>query len=203
MPEQIYWFHGTRVIRPDSLRDGIYPLNQQIEQIWQDLFKLAQCWASENQWQAFRQAVETTDAGEGSVRYRNRMSHQADWGPHAVLVRDALVIPDRFCGVDYLNVPETIEDICLSFSRYFPYDLLTAFQGASRPCIVKFRDRQPRSDAVGAAASYIWCMARNESCIRCNTCYEANARPIAATEILDVEIIVRKADKENNRRESF
>ncbi len=189
VPEQIHWFHGTRVLQPDTLPAGIYPLNQHIDRIWQDLFGLARRWVTEDQWNSFRTAVETRDAGDGSVRYRHRLGHQADWGPHAVLVRDALVIPERFDGVGYLSTPETIEDICLSFSRYFSHNLLALFQETSRPCIVKFRDGQPRPDAVGAAASYIWCIARSEPCVLCNTCYEANGRPIARREILDVEIV--------------
>ncbi len=189
VPEQIHWFHGTRVLQPDTLRVGIYPLNQHIDRIWQDLFGLARRWVTEDQWNSFRTAVETSDAGNGSVRYRHRLGDQADWGPHAVLVRDALVIPEKFDGVGYLNTPETIEDICLSFSQYFSHNLLAVFQEASRPCIVKFRDGQLRPDAVGAAASYIWCIARSEPCVQCNTCYEANGRPIAGREILDVEII--------------
>ena len=189
VPEQINWFHGTRVLLPDSLRKGIYPLNEQIDQIWQDLFGLARRWVTEDEWNSFRIAVEARDGDDGSVNHRHRLGHQADWGPHAVLVRDALVNPERFEGVDYLKAPETIEDICSSFLSHFAHNLLAVFQEASHPCIVKFRDRQPRPDAIGAAAAYIWCIARNESCVLCNTCYEANGRPIPRTEILDVEIV--------------
>jgi len=189
VPEQIHWFHGTRALQPDSLRVGIYPLNEQIDRIWQDLFRLASRWVTEDQWNSFRTALETGDADDGSVSYRHRLGDQADWGPHAVLVREALVNPDKFLAVDYLKTPETIEDICLSFSSHFSRNLLTVFQQASHPCIVKFRDGQPRPDAIGAAAAYIWCIARNEPCVLCNTCYEANGRPIPRSEILDVQIV--------------
>lgn len=189
VPPQIHWFHGTRVLQPGSLRTGIHPLNEQIDRIWQDLFGLARRWVSEDQWSEFRRDVETIDVGEGSVRYRHRLRHQGDWGPHAVLVRDALVMPERFLAVDYLNTPETIEDICLSFARHFPHSLLTLFQEASRPCIVKFHDDQPRPDAIGAATAYIYCIAHKEPCALCNTCYEANGMAIAGTKILEVEIL--------------
>jgi hypothetical protein len=189
VPAEIHWFHGTRVLQPDSLRAGIRPLNEQIEQIWQDLCGLAQRWVSEHEWNTFRRTVETTDSSETSVRYRHRLSNQTDLGPHAVLVRDALMDPERFCGVNYLQTPETIEDICLSFQQKFGHNLLAWFQESSRACIVKFRDEQPRPDAIAAAAAYVWCIVRGEQCVLCNTCYEANGKSISGTQILEVVIV--------------
>lgn len=41
IPESISWFHGTRVINPESFRvNGIRPLSNQLDQIWIDLFSI-------------------------------------------------------------------------------------------------------------------------------------------------------------------
>lgn len=187
VPDQIYWFHGTRVLQPDSLRAGLYPLDRQIDRIWDDLFGLAQRWVSQDQWNAFRGKVETTNS-----RVSHRLKFKEDQGPHAVLVRDVLIEPNRFESVDYLDCPEIIKDICGSFDEGFGKDLLKLFRDSSHPCIVTFLDDQPRNDAIGAATTYIWCIARNEDCLLCNTCYEANGRVISKTAIIDVEVMAKK-----------
>jgi hypothetical protein len=190
VPTFTCWFHGTRVLQPDLLRAGIRPLNEQIESIWRDLFRLAQCWVNEHEWNAFRQTVETTDLSESSVRYRHRLSNEADYGPHAVLVRDALVMPDRFWGTNYLQIPETIDDICASFARHFKHDLQAVFQQTSFPCIVKFQDERARPNAISAAMTYIYCITHNETCVGCNTCFEGNGT-IAGNQIVNLEVLAR------------
>ncbi|MBI2811611.1 MAG: hypothetical protein HYX67_12410, partial [Candidatus Melainabacteria bacterium] len=124
-PDVVCWFHGTRVLNPDTIRTlGLLSLHQRIEQIWEDLFQLAQTWVNREEWQRFRTLVETTDNNDSSALHRQRIVNTADRGPHAVLIRDALIYPDRFDGVDYLSAPETIEDLCESFKSHYPHDLL-------------------------------------------------------------------------------
>ena len=97
-PDVVYWFHGTRVLDVAPIRSfGLRPLHQQIEQIWEDLFRLAQPWISQEDWQAFRHQVETTDPLESSTRHRQRLNNTADGGPHAVLIRDAIEIGRASC----------------------------------------------------------------------------------------------------------
>ena len=188
IPVYTCWFHGTRVLTPDSLLAGIRPLNEQIDRLWQDLFGLARNWITESEWNDFNQTIETSDLNASSEQYRHRLNFPADWGPHAVLIRDCLLDSGRFGSVNYLHTPETVEDISLSFKRHFSHDLQTAFHNNSRPCIVKFRDRRPNPDVIGVAATYLWCRTQGETCIRCNTCYEGNRKSIAKTEILNLEV---------------
>lgn len=188
VPEQIHWFHGTRTLEPDSLRAGLYPLDQQIDRIWHDLFGLARRWVSEDQWNSFRREVETTNGMVG-----HRLKFKEDQGPHAVLVRDVLIEPSRFESEDYLDCPNIINDICSSFGTKFGKDLLKLFRDSSYPCIVTFSDDQPRDDAIGVATTYVQCIARDEDCLRCNTCYEANGKGIAMTSIIDVEVVAKKS----------
>ena len=186
-PDYICWFHGTHVLNPETLKDGIRPLNQQIDQIWEDLFSIAKEWVEKEKWTDFRNRVESTDPGDSSQKIRNRLTDKSDWGPHGVLVRDALMNVDRFGGIDYLNMPETIEDICESFSNYFAQDLLSEFKKASVSCVVKFKDNQKRPDAIGAAMNYVWCTVKNESCLKCNTCFDGK-NEILDENILDIKV---------------
>jgi hypothetical protein len=182
-PKQIHWFHGTRVLRPESLGSGLNPLSEQMETIWRDLFELGRRWVGQDQWNVFRREVEMN----GMVRHR--LTFKEDHGPHAVLIRDALIMPNRFGGVDYLRCPEIVENICDSFGQSFGKNLLQLFCDSSYPCIVTFRDDQPRADVIGAATSYIWCIARGEDCVLCNTCFEANGRSVDDTAIVHIEVL--------------
>jgi hypothetical protein len=48
-----YYFHGTRVTRPDSfLRDGILPLVAILDRIWNELYELCSDQVTPEQWLA-------------------------------------------------------------------------------------------------------------------------------------------------------
>lgn len=187
-PDVVYWFHGTRVLAPDTiLALGLLSLHQRIEQIWEDLFQLAQTWVNREEWQRFRTCVEKTDTIRSSVLHRQRISNTTDGGPHAVLIRDALIAPNRFNGVNYLSAPETIEDLCESFKSHYRHDLLDKFQKNSIPCIVKFEGRCRSNDLVGVALSYLWCSLHKEPCATCNTCFDGDMDSIPKTAIVRID----------------
>ena len=187
-PDIVYWFHGTRVLDLDTIRNlGLKSLHEQIEQIWVDLFRLAQPWVSQETWQAFRLQVETTDPLDSSNRHRQRLSNAANGGPHAVLIRDAIAAPARFKGWDYLSAPETIADLCESFSARYGHNLLDKFRSQSIPCIVKFQDRCRRDDLVGVAISYLWCSLHEETCAPCNACFDGDRDAVPATVIVGID----------------
>lgn len=192
-PDEVYWFHGTRVLTPGTIRAlGLLSLHQRIEQIWKDLFLLAQTWVSIEEWQKFRTQVETTDTLESSARHRQRIGNPADSGPHAVLVRDAIADHERFWGVDYLSAPETIDDLCESFQIHYHQDLLSKFQRESIPCIVKLYDKCRRDDLIGVALSYLWCTFNEEPCATCNACLEGNRNSIPTNAIVEIQELTHR-----------
>jgi len=186
-PSGIYWFHGTQALNPETLKEGIRSLDQQIEVIWQELSVLAHGYISEHAWQEFRTAVETGDPYNSSRRFRDRLANDPNRGPRAVLIRDALFYPDRFSGWNYLAAPETIHDICASFQVHFGQDLLSEFRRHSRACIVKFRDDRVQQRALGIALSYLWCWHHEGNCTKCDTCYESGGNSIDAYSIEQIE----------------
>lgn len=188
-PTIVYWFHGTRALSESSLAKGLNPLNLQFDQICEDLYSLAMCWIDHSQWQVFKNGVVQGDGLESSQRIRRRLAFKDDWGPHGVLVRDALIQPSRFSAVNYLYAPETIEDICESFEKHFGHDLLAQFIRASRPYIVKIKEEPPRHDVIGSALAYLWCWLRDEDCTMCNTCLDSVSTIIPPGAIVEIQEI--------------
>jgi hypothetical protein len=78
---QVCWFHGTRVLNPGKLREGIRQINEQVDLIWDELFGLSRNWVTREKWQKFRHAVEVNDPCESSQRYRHRIETPSDFGP--------------------------------------------------------------------------------------------------------------------------
>jgi hypothetical protein len=191
IPESISWFHGTRVINPESFRvNGIRPLSNQLDQIWIDLFSIVDHYVHQQEWETFREAVETTHPGYSANDYRMKTQDILHWGPYAVLVRDVLVNPTKFESVDYLNTPEIIEDIGRCFHERTGDDLLSAFQQRSHACIIKFNDNTPIPDSVPIALHYLYCITQNIDLFPgCNTCFDGNGHPIEANHIIAIEVI--------------
>lgn len=189
-PDTAYWFHGTRVLHPERLKEiGLRTLHQHIDQIWTDLFQFAGQWINQQEWDTFRNGVETTDSHESSERYRRRLANLSDTGPHAVLVRESLLDNERFASCNYLEEPESIADICESFMHHYRHDLLGMFHSHSVSCIVKFIAPCDRPALVGKALSYVWCTIHSEPCVTCNTCFESNGNPVLPAAIESIEIV--------------
>jgi aromatic ring-cleaving dioxygenase len=189
---KVCWFHGTRVLDADTLREGVRPINEQIDLIWEGLFGLSSKWITQEKWLNFRYAVETDDSSASSIRYRHRLATPSDFGPHAVLIREILLRSNQFGAiVDYLNAPETVEDICASFAIRFHKDLFSLFQQRSKPCVVKFWDTDFNNRIIGAALAYAYCFLHDEPppWIACNECFDATGKTIHSAQILEVETL--------------
>jgi hypothetical protein len=190
LPENISWFHGTRVVKPQLLHHGIRPLNAQLDPIWDDLFNIARGYVDRIEWDNFRNAIRTNHDSHHAHLYREKSVNPIHWGPHAVLVRDVFLRPEEFASIDYLRSPEIVEDICICFHEYTGHNLLHAFQQQSRSCIVKFRDTAPRPDALLAALYYLYCIIHKMDLFKdCNTCFDGQSVEIPSDHILGVEII--------------
>jgi hypothetical protein len=190
--EDILWFHGTRVIDPESFRvNGIRPLNYQLDQIWTDLFNVAgHLYVGRQGWDDFRRGVETDYRGRFADLYRMKTRDALHWGPHAVLIRDVLINPQRFGSVNYLNTPEIVEDICTCFCEQTGRNLLRVFQEQSRACIVHFNDDTPRADAIPIALHYLYQTNRgNDLFPGCNTCFDGHTEPIQPQQIVAIDVI--------------
>ncbi len=144
-PKGIYWFHATRVPPATTFQEGILPLSARLENLWSLLGQLATGWVTQAEWEYFRMNMR----GHGAERYKLKLSHGViSEGPFAFLVRDAILRPNEISSHDYLDIPEIVEDICLSFEEMYARPLRERFLGETKPCIVKFLSDEPRPDAV-------------------------------------------------------
>lgn len=183
-PSKVCWFHGTRVAPGTTFGDGILPLSRSLEHIWAFLWGIARQWSSPLEWAAFRANMP----GQGGAQYHRKLACGLADGPYAVLVREVLLRPSETGSHDFLNVPEIIEDICMSYEEGLGHNLHGAFVMATRPCIVKFVSREVRSDAVAAAVTYVHRRLRHEDLfLKCNTCFNGEGRRISPEHILKVD----------------
>jgi hypothetical protein len=138
---QTCWFHLTRIFDDNTFEQGILPLGERIDSIWEFLHRLTRDHISTEEWDKFR--LELCDRSQvrdrhGAYLYNTKVPNPALWGPFAFLVRDVAFRTDEVGSHDCLRVPEIVEDICKCYSGTYSFDLLEAYRKQTKPCIVKF-----------------------------------------------------------------
>lgn len=183
-PQVIHWFHATRVPPGTEFREGILPSSRRLDSIWALLGTLASEWSSPSEWEHFRGSMD----GPGAREYHLRTSSRVDDGPHAFLVRDAILHPEQLRSHDYLRMPEIIQDICTSYHHRYQHPLYDRARQATRPCIVTFRSSSPWPDALAAALMYVHRVVRREDLfLHCNTCFDGKGGAVPPVDIVRLE----------------
>lgn len=179
------WFYATRTHDPNSFRRGIFPINEMLDSTWSFLFSLVQDQITEHNWQKFRRQVEADFYGLGKMTFEAKRKYEQ--GPYGFLIRDD-AFHRGFCGHDYLETPELVEEICRCFRHQFRHDLQSVFHNRTKPCIVKFVSMQPRSIEISCALAYLFHIQtgipRN---LFSDCCYPSTGQAIPSANILDVE----------------
>ncbi len=188
-PDETYWFHATRIPHSEKFADGIRPLHAQLEHIWKFLFTLVSDTFQERDWMQFRIKLETQHDSHHAHIYRIRTEGDIDSGPFGLLLREVAINPEEFGSVDYLAVPEIIEDICISFGEIYGEDLLEKFEQKTRPCIVTFSESEANPKALHKAIEYIYSEFCDEPKDGCNTTYNGMGNVIPAEQIVKVEYL--------------
>lgn len=178
------WFHLSRVAPSNNFEQGLLPMGQCLDAIWNFLYSLAKKSVSPGEWGEFRKDM---GSHHHAGLYEMKASDSMHWGPYALLSRDHAFKSEEIGNHDYLGAPEIVEDICICFSERYEFDLLGAFMKKTRPCIVKFFDG-PRSDCVSTALYHLYNTHRGNGCSgQCNTCYDGEGVPVTPERIMKVE----------------
>ncbi len=180
------WFHLTRTEEKNKFEQGILPLGQCIESIWNFLYSLACKRVSLDEWANFR-----CDMGPNhhANLYEMKVNNSREWGPYAILTRDHAFKSKEIGNHDYLGAPEIVEDICICFREKYDVDLLAEFINKTKRCIVKFYDGA-RDDCVETAVYHLYSVYRGNPCsIGCNGCYDAEGVPVPFEGVLKVEFL--------------
>jgi hypothetical protein len=153
--EAVCWFHLTRVPDGTTFSEGILPLPLVRAKLWDTLGSIVANPKTKANLEELR------DGGFNNLLYNNRILG-FDAGPFGVLIREAAFHPDALGTVDYLRIPETIEDICNGYKDTFGRDISEEILAALKKCIVKFESAKDVGDfLIGAALVYCWCKANS------------------------------------------
>jgi hypothetical protein len=183
--DAVCWFHLSRVTSPTTFENGILPLGEQVNAIWDLLRTIVGARISDSEWAEFREKMGDSHS---AFLYHMKVKDPDHWGPYGLLVRD-IAFSRTNLGSHYLTIPEIIEDISLCFAEQFGFDLRSAYIRNSQPYIVKFIDENPHPRCLPPALYYLYSTFQGESLsLSCNTCFDGGGKRVGPQQILSIEI---------------
>lgn len=100
-PEQVHWFHCTRVPPGTRFAEGILPLGAMLPQLEATLTSLV----ADPDHRPLVQQVFSTRGGH-AFQFRLKTADSLHWGPYAILVRDVAFHARALGQHDYLGMPK-------------------------------------------------------------------------------------------------
>jgi hypothetical protein len=168
------WFHATRVHPKTSFDEGLRPLSQRVEHIWNELGLLAREWVSDDQWRRFRREMK----GRFADQYCHKVAilPMGD-GPFGVLVRDYPLGFEKNGCCDFIRIPEVVKDICGAFEESTRHQLQDVYTRRTQSCIVKFwsDDSRHNRGTTAYALRYAWDTIRAHTLAPC-PCYDGASK---------------------------
>lgn len=168
--DRICWFHLTRTLEMNAFEDGILPLGEQINSIWEFLYTLLDGKLSRAEWDDFRANEMALSENHYAYLYRMKTGDPAYWGPYALLIKDTAFKPNELHNHDYFRVPEIVEDVCIVLQELHGMDLLPVFLEKTKPCIVKFVDDDVKSYCLEAALYHLYHLRKGDGCAPLSNC---------------------------------
>ena len=183
--DSVCWFHLTRTLPGNNFSEGILPLPESLNILWETLFMLFKdsphC---EN-----LKALKSQDLI--SERYQSRIKHPYLAGPYAVLVRDVAFRAKEIGFHDNLAMPETLTDICDRYQAIHKVNLFAQLQEKLVPCIIQFNDdRKTGRDCIESAMYYLYVLEHNARLTdSANTCFDGQNGKVSQKQIKAVEFL--------------
>jgi hypothetical protein len=174
-PQEVVWFHGTRLARGTSFERGLLPLSQCIEQLREVVEHIA------------RDRAIPQGARSSNSSYCLKMMRLDALGPCASLLREAVVRPTR-PQRDFLASPEIVEDLAEARAGDRSAEIIAAYRRSTQPCIVAFCSRASRPDVVPLALVYCYSHIHGlENPTQWNTCFDGRGAAVPPEDILQIE----------------
>lgn len=183
--DAVAWFHLTRTIKSSDFSEGVLPLGQALDRIWEMLSSILV--APEQKVNLATMRANGVRDFQFILKTKNDIHH----GPYAMLVRDAAFNSTHIFNHDYLEIPEIIEDICNGYREQFGQCIYEVVTKKLEKCIVKFKSSKNTShNLLAPALLYCWCTVRNEQFSSfANTCYDSEGIPIFRDQIIYVDFL--------------
>ncbi|NDV18185.1 hypothetical protein GO013_01975 [Pseudodesulfovibrio sp. JC047] len=146
--ESVCWFHLTRTFESNDFSDGILPLSEALDLIWETLFLIFEGTKD------YQNLKDMRENGVDDDKYNIKFDDSDHSGPYGMLVREiACRAKDLFLH-DYLELPEIIVDICDGYAREFGDEIYDEVSEALTPCVVKFSEDSAVNQGTIEAALY-------------------------------------------------
>lgn len=194
-PEFVCWFHLTRTTPDNTFKQGILPLGNALNGIWEVLNNIFKDSVHQKNLTALK------ETGVKNYHYNLKTPTPFHWGPYAMLIREAAFKSKEMGNHDYLWLPEIIEDICNAYCDEFGTYIHDDVVESLKPCIVKFKSPYSRDDGCVSTALYYLhaCIKKEGMRWDTNTCFDGEATTIPYENILSIEFI----DEPNKSLKNF
>lgn len=182
--EKIYWFHFTRTLESSKYQDGLLPFKESGSKVWEHIIEVFK--SIDKQIVKNLQYMECN--GFNSPEYTWKMNSEFDQGPFGMLVRDSGFFWKEMGNVDYFSGSESVQDICVAYSRKYGDNIFPLYMKNTVPCIVTFKDECDMESLEGVVQSIIsYLFFRPENTMRSSWCYNGNDKIISHASILNIE----------------
>jgi len=182
-----YFFHCTRTKRGNEFEEGLLPLNEVIDKMWDFLFDLTEGQVTPQQWADFRHSIESSNSHWANLYTMKLANAKLHGGPHASLIKETTIKETNSSKLwNYFEIPEIIDDICKCCP--FKINLRHKFTTNTAPYIVKFIDYTNNKDALLHALLYAYHKHRHlELSDNCNTCFSGKGQPVPKNRIITIK----------------
>ena len=182
--QRVCWFHLTRVPPGTDFSEGILPLHDALDKIWQTIISIPTDPDTRTNLRQLR------ESGVGS-HYELKTGSRLHSGPYAMLVRESAFSAHSVGNHDYLALPEIIEDICNGYLKKFGTTIHDEVCAALLPCIVKFEVADEETTRL-ICPVLNYCLHKErgqELSTETNTCYDGEGKLIPRSAIRNIEFL--------------
>lgn len=152
----VFWFHLTRTTEENEFKDGVFPLGQSLDHVWDTMLSLAK------DDEIRRNLSSMRHSGVNNYHYSAKHNDPIHWGPYAILVKVVANHSVELAQHDYLAMPEIIEDICNGYESQFGESIIENYEKKLVPKVVKFRSgKEVDIGCIEAALCYAYSFVRD------------------------------------------
>ena len=141
------FFHMSRVLDPDSFKNGLIPLSKIITKLESDIKNFV------NSLNIEKLPDKVCNRNSYNSVY-HRMSARYLDGPCAILIKEMCTCKEN---KHFLDVPETIYDIFSVYEQKYQKNIIDEYRKATLPCIVKFKNIGIKEKSIKTALYYLYC----------------------------------------------